>query len=85
MQNISHSAVSDMLSSRNASVLVKTIIEMGDNLNFRLVAEGIEDENQLSLLIDKGCHYGQGYLFSPPLAVAKFEGWLQAKGIERSA
>ncbi|GKW44487.1 EAL domain-containing protein [Planococcus sp. NCCP-2050] len=82
---IDRSFIKDMLSSRNASVLVKTIIEMGDNLNFRLVAEGIEDENQLSLLIDKGCHYGQGYLFSPPLAVAKFEGWLQAKGIERSA
>lgn len=79
---IDRSFINEMLLSWNASVLVKTIIEMGENLNFRLVAEGIEEINQLKLLIDKGCHYGQGYLFSPPLAVGKFEAWHQAKRTE---
>ncbi|CEG22834.1 Phytochrome-like protein cph2 [Planococcus massiliensis] len=79
---IDRSFINEMLLSWNASVLVKTIIEMGENLNFRLVAEGIEEINQLKLLIDKGCHYGQGYLFSPPLAVGKFEAWHRAKRTE---
>lgn len=70
---IDRSFINDMLLTWNASVLVKTIIEMGDNLNFQLIAEGIEDELQLEFLIEKGCHFGQGYLFSPPLKLSSFD------------
>ncbi|MBE3788513.1 EAL domain-containing protein, partial [Vibrio parahaemolyticus] len=42
------------------------IIAMGTTLSLKVVAEGIETPEQVAYLVDKGCIYGQGYLFSPP-------------------
>ena len=64
---IDKSFINDMMLSPNASVLVKTIIEMGKNLNFDLIAEGIETQEQRNSLIEKGCLYGQGYFYSKPV------------------
>ncbi len=50
------------------SQLLQTIISLTKNLQKKVIAEGIETEVQLSLLADLGCDYGQGYLFSRPLA-----------------
>lgn len=47
--------------------LVKTIIQMGHNLGFKLVAEGIETQEQANYLKQYGCHFGQGYLYAKPL------------------
>ncbi|MFC3039963.1 putative bifunctional diguanylate cyclase/phosphodiesterase [Virgibacillus xinjiangensis] len=47
--------------------LVNTIIHMGKNLKFKVLAEGIENENQLSYLKQQKCNEGQGYLFSKPV------------------
>ncbi|NER78939.1 MAG: EAL domain-containing protein [Leptolyngbya sp. SIO1D8] len=48
--------------------IVKTVISLGNNLGMELVAEGVETEEQLSLLQSLDCHYGQGYFFSRPLS-----------------
>ncbi len=53
--------------------MIKTIIEFGMNLNLHVVAEGIETEEQLSLLKEFHCQFGQGYLFSQPLNEVEFE------------
>jgi EAL domain-containing protein (putative c-di-GMP-specific phosphodiesterase class I) len=37
------------------------------------IAEGIETTEQRQVLLEMGCEYGQGYLFSPPLSAAEFE------------
>lgn len=47
--------------------LVRTIIQMGQTLGFKLVAEGIETEEQADYLKQNGCDYGQGYLYAKPL------------------
>ncbi|MBE3789489.1 EAL domain-containing protein, partial [Vibrio parahaemolyticus] len=47
------------------------IIAMGTTLSLKVVAEGIETPEQVAYLVDKGCIYGQGYLFSPPVAAEK--------------
>ncbi|MFZ3587755.1 putative bifunctional diguanylate cyclase/phosphodiesterase [Bacillus sp. DJP31] len=47
--------------------MIRTIIDMGNNLEFKVIAEGIETENQLAFLKKQKCHYGQGYLFGKPL------------------
>lgn len=60
----------------NEKNIVKAIIEMGHNLNFKLVAEGIENEEQLSYLKQNGCQYGQGYLFSKPMNAKDIENLL---------
>jgi EAL domain-containing protein (putative c-di-GMP-specific phosphodiesterase class I) len=41
---------------------------MAKALNMRVVAEGVEQEDQLSVLGELGCDYLQGFLFSRPLA-----------------
>jgi EAL domain-containing protein (putative c-di-GMP-specific phosphodiesterase class I) len=52
--------------------LCEAIIVMAHKLGIKVVAEGIETEEQCELLTAAGCDYGQGYLFSHPLAAAEF-------------
>lgn len=47
--------------------LVQSTISLGKNLGKKLTAEGIETEYQMKLLLDFGCDYAQGYLFSKPV------------------
>ncbi|NEQ47632.1 MAG: EAL domain-containing protein [Leptolyngbya sp. SIOISBB] len=67
---IDRSFVSSMENSVEDHDIVETIISLGQKLSMKLVAEGIDSEEQLRLLKVAGCHYGQGYLFSRPLAAA---------------
>ena len=48
------------------ATLVRTIIEMGRNLEMQVVAEGVETVEQLEFLRARGCHYAQGRLFGEP-------------------
>lgn len=58
---------------------IKAIIELGLNLNVTVVAEGIENENQLHILLANNCTIGQGYLFSKPVDATEFEKLLRDK------
>jgi EAL domain-containing protein (putative c-di-GMP-specific phosphodiesterase class I)/CheY-like chemotaxis protein len=55
---------------------VDSLLRLADNLDIKLVAEGIETPEQLSLLQSLNCPVGQGYLFSRPLAGTDFAAWL---------
>ncbi len=70
---IDKSFVDDILYHSNKGVMVKTIIDMGVNLNFIVIAEGIETEEQLDFLKKNGCDIGQGYFFSKPLPANQLE------------
>ncbi|MDC3417596.1 putative bifunctional diguanylate cyclase/phosphodiesterase [Aquibacillus salsiterrae] len=70
---IDQAFINDFHKNEKTSGLVKTITEMGRNLNFELVAEGIESEEQVTILKEYGCHIGQGYLFSYPLKLNQVE------------
>ncbi|WP_445778424.1 EAL domain-containing protein [Shewanella sp.] len=59
--------------------LVGAAIAMGHGLNLKVVAEGIETEEQYQLLNALKCDYGQGYLFSKPLPQSEFEALLEAQ------
>ncbi|HUO79517.1 MAG TPA: EAL domain-containing protein [Steroidobacteraceae bacterium] len=50
------------------ATLVRTIIEMGRNLEMQVVAEGVETIDQLEFLRALGCHYAQGRLFGEPMS-----------------
>lgn len=67
---IDQSFVNDIMINPNTAAVVKTIIDMGQNLNFKVIAEGIESQEQLSILKQNKCIMGQGYLFSKPLPVS---------------
>ncbi|BBB61478.1 hypothetical protein UNDKW_3205 [Undibacterium sp. KW1] len=53
-------------------VIVSAVIAMGNSLNQKVIAEGIEKHGQLSFLKAQHCEEGQGYIFSRPLAAEQF-------------
>ena len=61
------------------SEILQTIVSLAKNLKMRVIAEGIETENQLLLLQNLGCDYGQGYLMSKPLPKDEMEKMLYKK------
>ncbi len=73
---IDRSFVSDADHDANDAEMVRTIIGMAHNLTMTLVAEGVETEQQASLLKAQGCEVAQGYYFGRPLKVAAFEKFL---------
>ena len=58
--------VGEMLRDDSSRVLVNAIVALGEALRLRVIAEGVETEEQLAALRDIGCAYGQGYLLSRP-------------------
>jgi diguanylate cyclase (GGDEF)-like protein/PAS domain S-box-containing protein len=64
---IDKSFIDDIIASEQQRALVTAIVTLAGNLNLTVVAEGIEDAAQRSLLERMGCPYGQGYLFARPL------------------
>ena len=71
--------IQGMERDRHQLELVKTIIKLAQVFNLDLVAEGIESELQLQQLVDLGCKYGQGYLFSQAVTPAIAITMLQAR------
>ncbi|HEY0048204.1 MAG TPA: EAL domain-containing protein, partial [Pyrinomonadaceae bacterium] len=61
------------------SEILQTIISLAKNLKMKVIAEGIETENQLSLLRNLGCDYAQGYLLAKPMPCAEMEKLLYQK------
>jgi diguanylate cyclase (GGDEF)-like protein/PAS domain S-box-containing protein len=70
---IDQSFIRDLGIDSNDEVIVKTIISMAHSLGLNVIAEGVENEDQLTYLISQGCTHFQGYLFSKPIPIEKFE------------
>lgn len=60
--------------------IVNAILQLGNALNLKVVAEGIETEFQFDKLAAMGCEFGQGYLFSRALPEAKIRELLAVAG-----
>lgn len=54
------------------SAVIDSIVTLSERLQIQLVAEGVENKEQLSLLKDKGVNIFQGYLFSKPVSIREF-------------
>ena len=70
---IDRSFVGGMAGGADAMAIVTTIIALAHSLNLRVVAEGVETEEQAQLLRLLKCDEAQGYLFSRPLPAAEVE------------
>ncbi|WP_027896521.1 putative bifunctional diguanylate cyclase/phosphodiesterase [Zestomonas thermotolerans] len=68
---IDKSFVADMGKHGENHQLVRAMINLAHNLGLEVVAEGVEDSDQLALLRRYGCDQVQGYLISPPLPLAE--------------
>ncbi len=64
---IDRSFVNRMVETGENREIIHTIIKLAQNLKMKVVAEGIETEDQLAHLTHLKCDYGQGFLFSKPM------------------
>lgn len=72
--------IADLVGNPRQQGIVERIIALAKTLDFRVVAEGVEDEAQRDLLAGMGCDWIQGYLTSPPLpAEALFKFWREGR------
>lgn len=70
---IDRSFVNNLAPDSSDLALCEAMVVMAHKLGLKVVAEGIETEQQRDLLAAMGCDYGQGYLFSKPLSPEQFE------------
>ncbi|MCL4819687.1 MAG: EAL domain-containing protein [Vicinamibacteria bacterium] len=68
---VDRSFVRDVTRSRSASGITRAIVAVGHELGLRVVAEGVETEDQARLLMLLGCDAVQGYLCGPPVPLAE--------------
>jgi diguanylate cyclase (GGDEF)-like protein/PAS domain S-box-containing protein len=74
---IDRSFINDLQKNESTKGLVEAIIAMAHSLKLEIVAEGVENEEQLNFLRRREVNIIQGYFFSPPVPVEKFRAMLQ--------
>lgn len=82
---VDRSFVAGLGSSPGDSAIVASTVSMADNLGITCVAEGVETVDQLQLLREMGCGYGQGYVFSRPRPLEALHQWLDKDTQPRAA
>ena len=80
---IDQAFIREMTVESKEARLASAIIEMGHSLGQKIVAEGVETQEQLDYLTHRGCDVIQGYFFSPPLPVQKMTDLLAAASEEK--
>lgn len=63
----------DILESRRGKIIIESIIDMAHKLEIKVVAEGIENKEQLEYLRKIGCDIIQGYIYEKPITIEEFE------------
>lgn len=66
---VDQSFVADLATSADDKAIVRTIIQLGHSLQLTVIAEGVENAEQLALLKKYGCDEAQGYFFSKPVPI----------------
>lgn len=74
---IDKSFVQDLIADDDDTTIVRAIIQLGKSLNMQVIAEGVETREQEAYVISEGCHEGQGYLYSKPLAARELVSFLR--------
>ncbi len=74
---IDRSFISGVLDKANDQSIASSIITLGHSLGMDVLAEGIENREQLQWLRERGCNEGQGYLFSRPVEASEIQNILR--------
>ena len=69
---IDQSFVRDIATDTDDATIVAAVIGMGRNLKQRVIAEGVETQDQLAFLQARRCDEGQGFHFSQPVSAEEF-------------
>jgi diguanylate cyclase (GGDEF)-like protein/PAS domain S-box-containing protein len=75
---IDRTFVADLPKDGDSAAIVDAILAMAKSLGLDVVAEGVENVEQLRFLEDRGCRAFQGYYFSRPLPAAEVAGYLKS-------
>ncbi len=73
---IDRSFVMQLLRDKDASAIVRSIIGLGRNLDLRVIAEGVENQETLEFLRSWDCELAQGYHIARPMPADALAGWL---------
>ena len=82
---IDKSFVSELADNQDDQAIAMAVISLGHKLNLRVIAEGVETEQQVRFLRENDCDEMQGYLFSPPVAPDKIVELLRAQAALQAA
>jgi diguanylate cyclase (GGDEF)-like protein len=80
---IDRSFISGLTHNEEGETLMHTLVQLGKALSIETFAEGIEQQQELSLLREQNCDSGQGFLFARPLDVAATEAFLRQNWAEK--
>jgi diguanylate cyclase (GGDEF)-like protein/PAS domain S-box-containing protein len=75
---IDKSFISDLPANENDKAVASAVISLGQKLNLRVIAEGVETDDQVAFLRENNCDEMQGYYFSKPIAAQTIEELLRA-------
>lgn len=76
---IDRSFVMNLATNRSDAAIIEAIIALAHSLNLKVIAEGVETEQQLTFLRSRGCDEVQGFLLSRPLPVEEISRFLTKK------
>jgi diguanylate cyclase (GGDEF)-like protein len=74
---IDRSFISGLKHNKEGETLIHTLVQLGKALSIETFAEGIEQQQELTLLKDEDCDSGQGFLFARPLDAAAAEAFFK--------
>lgn len=74
---IDQSFIKEMVDNKDDEAVVHSTIELAHNLGLSVVAEGVENNDSLDLLIKLGCDTIQGYIISKPLSIGNFNAFIK--------
>ncbi len=80
---IDQSFIQDIIEDHDDAAITDAVIRLGHSLGLTVVAEGVETEEQIQILRQKGCDVLQGYYFSKPIPSDKFEQWVTGHNVKR--
>ncbi|MBV8469419.1 MAG: EAL domain-containing protein [Burkholderiaceae bacterium] len=76
---IDRAFVQEAQNSNAGYTIAQMVINLGRGLGMRVIAEGIETDEQRQHLLSMGCHEGQGYLFARPMTAEDLVLWMDAR------
>lgn len=62
----------ESVQSDSGKWILRKIVEMAEGLHLKVICEGVETHEQVEMLLDIGCIYAQGYLYSRPIPIEEF-------------
>ena len=77
--------VRTMASNEGSDKIVRSVVNLGQDLNLEVVAEGVENAGMARRLLQIGCDYGQGFGYAPALSAQEAEVYLNESYVDGTA